>query len=363
LTEKAINIGVGEFHLDFLNKALETSPSDTQNIIPEILKMKKEEVNNNYREYLQKLVEYEQNKGSIQNRQSSLKNLEAGEIVPNLNFFPDGAPQDYPPKLLQFWENVLQDGRVDNDNYSILLKNGLNNKEKQSSKHGSFHDLLKIGQNDRYLKQENFEIRTLGNYTETRFLLSLQTLVKNRNDLTIVVPNIVAAINTRLKGDVVIIKQDQQNPKKAKILVIDCKSSRRGCMERNDARTPSIAYSPPKSNLYHNPKNQDIGHRNSIQQLNRDLNNFFNDENAYFNLPIIEVDENAKIKVLLEYQDIQTKLTNPDIFSKPSQNFYQLQDTEQARLFEQTISGALQRKYNENQKNKEKLDTKRAQPL
>lgn len=344
-TEKAINIGVGQFYLNFLNKILDKVSSSA---IKETSRTVKTGIKNNFVNYLQELVNHEQSGTPLQNPPSSLKNLTADEIVPDLNFFPPTAPQDYSSTLLQFWENILQNNRVDNKNYSILLQNGLDNKQRDSFQHPSDTDLLQVGKNYEYLKQENFEIRTLGNYVEARFLLSLQTLANNRDDLTIIVPNTVGWLNNRLKTDVIIIKQDQEG---AKILALDCKASRSGCLEHNDDKTPSIAYHPPRSNLYSSPTNPN-------QELSRNLDSLFNHPNAYANLPINdrsvpsihEGNENAENEIVQQYliDYIKTKLTDPKIFSKPSQNFYQLQDTEEARALEKDISIVLQAKYNEN---------------
>lgn len=207
--------------------------------------------------------------------------------------------------------------------YQYLLQNEHRAKELSRPAHNKDLYLLSTGQNDEYLRQEDFEIRTLGNYNETRFLLSLQTLAKNRNDLTIIVPNTVGWLNNKLKADVIILKQDTIG---TKILAIDCKSSKDGCRQHNDTRTPSIAYTPPRSNLYFNSRN--TSPTNPNQELSDDLERLFTHPEARLNLSIIN--------------EIKTNLPNPRIFSKLSLNFYQLQDTTEAKKFEETISKALQ---------------------
>jgi hypothetical protein len=323
-SEKAIEIGIGKFYLEFLNKIL--AKHDSPAIKKTSLSVRTE-IKNNYVKYLQELVQHEQ---SIAKPKEGFQNLTANEIVPsNLNFFPIAAPLGYSSRLLQFWENVLQNHRVSDAGYQCLLQNERSAKElSQSTPHEHF-SLLSTGQNHEYLRQKDFEIRTLGNYNETRFLLSLQTLAKNRNDLTIIVPNTVGWLNNKLKADVIILKRD---PTRTKILAIDCKSSRDGCRQHNDTRTPSIAYHPPRSNLYFNLQNQSSTNPN--EELSDNLETLFESQGAYINLPITN--------------DIKTNLTNSKIFSNPSKNFYQLQDTTEARHFEYTVSIALQDKYNEN---------------
>ena len=323
-SKKAIEIGVGKFYLEFLNKIL--AKHDSPAIKKTCLSVRTE-IKNNYVKYLQELVQHEQ---SIAKPKEGFQNLTANEIVPsNLNFFPIAAPLGYSSRLLQFWENVLQNHRVSDAGYQYLLQNERRAKELSRPTHNEDFSLLSTGQNHEYLRQKDFEIRTLGNYNETRFLLSLQTLAKNRNDLTIIVPNTVGWLNNKLKADVIILKQD---PTRTKILAIDCKSSRDGCRQHNDTRTPSIAYPPPRSNLYFNLQNQSSTNPN--EELSDNLETLFESQGAYINLPITN--------------DIKTNLTNSKIFSNPSKNFYQLQDTTEARHFEYTVSMALQDKYNEN---------------
>jgi hypothetical protein len=331
-TEKAIDIGVGQFYLDFLNKIL---TKVDYNAVEKTHESVKDEIKNNYREYLQKLVEYEQSTIPSNQSKQQHKNLTPNEIVPrDLNFHPDGAPQDYPSKLLQFWENVLQNDRASNDGFACLLENERIAKKLAESSPNIGLGLLDPGRNYEYLKLKNFEIRTVGNYNEDRFLIGLQTLAKNRDDLTIIIPNTVGWLNNKLKADVIILKEDSEG---IKILAVDCKSSQESAKKCNSERTtPSIAYHPPKSNLYFNTSELS----NPNQQLNNDLKSLFNHPNAYTNLPIIET--------IIETIKEEINLKDPQIFLKPSQNFYQLRDTEEARSFEKTISDALQAKYNKN---------------
>jgi hypothetical protein len=327
-SKKAFEIGVGKFYLEFLNKI--SAEFHSSKIKKTSLNVKTE-IKNNYVKYLQELVQHEQ---SMAQPRGNFHNLTANEIVPRLNFFPIAAPLGYSSKLLQFWENVLQNHRVSDEGYQCLLRNEHRAKQLSQSTHHEEFSLLTTGQNHEYLRQKDFEISTLGNYNETRFLLSLQTLAKNRNDLTIIVPNTVGWLNNKLKTDVIILKQDQTE---SKILAIDCKSSRDGCKQHNDTRrTPSIAYHPPRSNLYFNLQNQSSTNPN--EELSDNLETLFESQGAYINLPITN--------------DIKTNLTNSKIFSNPSKNFYQLQDTTEARHFEHTVSMALQEGYTLNSKTK-----------
>ena len=123
-SKKAIEIGVGKFYLEFLNKIL--AKHDSPAIKKTSLSVRTE-IKNNYVKYLQELVQHEQ---SIAKPKEGFQNLTANEIVPsNLNFFPIAAPLGYSSRLLQFWENVLQNHRVSDAGYQCLLQNERRAKE------------------------------------------------------------------------------------------------------------------------------------------------------------------------------------------------------------------------------------------
>ena len=214
----AIEIGINKFYLDFLNKIL---TKVDYNAVEKTRESVKNEIKNEYVKYLQELVKYEQSvaKPTVSPTEN-FKNLEAPEIVPNLNFFPIAAPQEYSSKLLQYWEKVLQNGRVSDEDFTCLIKNERIAKELAESSRNRGLGLLDTGRNYEYLKQKGFEIRTLGNYIEDRFLIGLQTLAKNRDDLIIIVPNTVGWLNNKLKADVIILKKDQDNPENTQILAV-----------------------------------------------------------------------------------------------------------------------------------------------
>lgn len=337
LTETAMEIG-GRFYVDFISKLHnKVNYSD----LPEISSLK-EEINNNYIKYLGELVNYEQNSSSAESSPKNLTNLTPNEIIPpDLNFFPDGAPPNYSEKLLEFWENILQNRHVDKEGASFLVRNDMANKN-FSKTHPSQDDLLKPGTNIEYLRQENFEMRTIGNYREIRFLIGLQTLAKNRDDLIIIVPNTVGWLNNRGGTDVLIIKKNKENKENAKILAVDCKSSESARKRHSNDNSPAIPYAPPNSNLYFKSKTKTVPADSLLiadpnQQLINDLITLFYRRGAK-NLEIVN--------------EIESKLIDKKISSNPSPNFYRLQDTKEAREFEKTISDALQEAYTQNQKSK-----------
>lgn len=332
LTETAMKIG-GRFYVDFISKL-----RNKVNYIdlPEISSLNKD-INNNYIKYLGELVNYEQNSSSTESSQKNFTNLTPNEIIPpDLNFFPDGAPPNYSEKLLEFWENILQNSHVGKEGVSFLVRNDMANKN-FSKTHPSHDDLLRPGKNNEYLRQENFEMRTIGNYREIRFLIGLQTLAKNQDDLIIIVPNTVGSLNNYGGTDVLIIKKNKEN---TEILAVDCKSSESARKRHSNDNSTAIPYTPPNSNLYFESKTKKKVIASSPliadpnQQLINDLKTLLYRGGAK-NLEIVK--------------EIESNLTDTKIFSNPSKNFYQLKDTTEARLFEKTISKALQQKYNEKQ--------------
>lgn len=248
----------------------------------------------------------------------------AKSLLPeNLDILKTTKPDEYLVKYMQLLENVYNNSFIDKASEEILAANDRKDNVIQKPTND---DLLRVGANDFFVKQNNYQIQTMGNYAEKRFLLGLQDLALNLNekkDLIVIAPNEVGFINNRLGADALLIKKESDGA--IKILALDCKSGG----QKFKGHPLIKAYT-----LSHNDLRGENSHKVSLAQKMRiDVNQFFanSDKNMQKNI-------GHSLLALIPKLD----LSDEKIFSNPSENFYRLKDTLEARKFEEQIFRAFQ---------------------
>ncbi len=248
----------------------------------------------------------------------------AKSLLPeNLDILKTTKPDEYLVKYMQLLENVYSNSFIDKASEEILAANDRKDNVTQKPTND---DLLRVGANDFFVKQNNYQIQTMGNYAEKRFLLGLQDLALNLNekkDLIVIAPNEVGFINNRLGADALLIKKESDGV--VKILALDCKAGGQKFKEN-----PLIkAYT-----LSHNDLRPEDSRKSSLaQKMKMDINQLFanSDKNMQKNI-------GHSLLALIPKLD----LSDEKIFSNPSENFYRLKDTLEARKFEEQIFRAFQ---------------------
>ena len=240
-------------------------------------------------------------------------------------------PYEYLIGYINLLEDVFSNSYVDDDYRQVLLHN--EDEAGSLSKPCDF-DLMQVGANDFFLRQNNYTVETLGNYAEKRFLLGLQDLAHhNKDGLIVIAPNEVGFINNRLGADALVIKKEPDQA--IKILALDCKAGKNAA--KHEKPYPCIyAYALPENDL------KPIKGRGSLKQqlslanqMKIDINNFFSRSNKE-NLGHQE-ELARRLGELIPRLD----LMNEEIFSNPSSNFYRMRDTREARELERIIHKAF----------------------
>ncbi|MEB3316250.1 MAG: hypothetical protein VKK32_08580 [Candidatus Melainabacteria bacterium] len=228
-------------------------------------------------------------------------------------------------------EDVFSNSYVDDDYRQELLRN---EDEARSLRKPCDSDLMQVGANDFFLRQNNYTVETLGNYAEKRFLLGLQDLAHhNKGEFIVIAPNEVGFINNRLGADALVIKRE---PGQAiKILALDCKAGKNAA--KQEKPYPCIyAYALPENDLKPITGRRSLNRQFSLaNQMKLDINNFFSKSNK----------ENSGHQEELAQRlgELITRLglMNEKIFSNPSENFYRMRDTREARELEKMIYEAF----------------------
>ena len=194
----------------------------------------------------------------------------AKSLLPeNLDILKTTKPDEYLVKYMQLLENVYNNSFIDKASEEILAANDRKDNVIQKPTND---DLLRVGANDFFVKQNNYQIQTMGNYAEKRFLLGLQDLALNLNekkDLIVIAPNEVGFINNRLGADALLIKKESDGA--IKILALDCKSGG----QKFKGHPLIKAYT-----LSHNDLRGENSHKVSLAQKMRiDVNQFFTRSN------------------------------------------------------------------------------------
>jgi hypothetical protein len=240
-------------------------------------------------------------------------------------------PYEYLIRYINLLEDVFSNSYADNDYRQELLRN--EDEAGALIKPGDF-DLMQVGANDFFLRQNNYTVETLGNYAEKRFLLGLQDLAHhNKDGFIVIAPNEVGFINNRLGADALVIKRE---PGQAiKILALDCKAGKNAAKQGKPY--PCIyAYALPENDLKpitgHGSLKQQLSLAN---QMKLDINNFFSISNR--ENPGHQEELARHLGELIPRLD----LMNEEIFSNPSRNFYRMRDTHEARELERIIYEAF----------------------
>jgi hypothetical protein len=240
-------------------------------------------------------------------------------------------PYEYLIGYINLLEDVFSNSYVNNDYRQDLLRN--EDEAASLIKPGDF-DLMQVGANDFFLRQNNYTLETLGNYAEKRFLLGLQDLAHhNKDGFIVIAPNEVGFINNRLGADALVIKRE---PGQAiKILALDCKAGKNAAKQGKPY--PCIyAYALPENDLKpitgHGSLKQQLSLAN---QMKLDINNFFSISNR--ENPGHQEELARHLGELIPSLD----LMNEEIFSNPSRNFYRMRDTHKARELEKMIYEAF----------------------
>ena len=237
------------------------------------------------------------------------------------DFLKTSRPSEYLLKYAQLLENVYNNSFLDKDSERILIENGREDARYKPQD----SDLLKVGANKFFLKQNNYEIQTMGNYAERRFLLGLQDLALNsnpNNDLIVIAPNEVGFINNRLGADALVLKKMADGD--IKILALDCKAGGQKYKEHRLIK----AYTLPRNDL----RPSDSRKVSLANKMKMDIDQLFNLSDNQLNTSL-----GKSLMSLIPRLDF----TDGNIFSNPSNNFYRLQDTVEAREFEKKIFEAF----------------------